>query len=273
MDINTKNIQLQYEGYFNTPPLWNGNKIYSLKQFDINKISISKFEGVLLKNLRLGKRVEKFVIHELNQHKEIKILAENVQIQNGTTTIGEIDCILTKNEQPIHLEIIYKFYLYDKTVGTTELEHWIGPNRKDSLVAKLTKLKEKQLPLLYNPYTSKLLEKLNLNIKNIQQQVCFKAQLFVPLELINNSPFKEINNACIKGFYIHFNNLKQFTDCKFYIPSKINWLQEIQAQTKWMPFNNFSKNVEELIKQQIAPLCWLKYPNGEMHKFFVIWWN
>ncbi|REE82882.1 hypothetical protein BX611_0157 [Lutibacter oceani] len=272
MDLNTKNIQLQYEGYFNTPSLWNGDKIFGLKQFKINKFPTSKFEGAIFKNLRLGKRVERFVTHELNQHQGIKILAENVQIQNGKTTVGEIDCILTANEKPVHLEIIYKFYLYDKTVGTTELEHWIGPNRKDSLVDKLTKLKEKQLPLLYNTYTSKLLEKLNLKSKNIEQQVCFKAQLFVPLELINSS-FNEINNECIKGFYIHFEKLKQLADCKFYIPSKINWLQEVQTHVKWISYTRFYTKIEEIIKEETAPLCWIKYPNGTMQKLFVVWWK
>jgi len=271
MHLNTKNIQLQYEGYFNTPPLWNGDEIFGLKQFKIGKFPTSKFEGSIFKNLRLGKRVEKFVIHELNQHKEIKILAENVQIQNEKTTVGEIDCILTTAKKPVHLEIIYKFYLYDKSVGTNELEHWIGPNRKDSLVAKLIKLKEKQLPLLYNTYTSKFLKKLNLEAKNLQQQVCFKAQLYVPLKLINNS-FKEINNDCIKGFYIHFNELNQFVDCKFYIPTKINWLQEIQTQTTWISYARFYTKIKEILNENTAPLCWLKYPNGEVQKFFVVWW-
>ena len=94
-----------------------------------------------------------FISHS-SKDKEIKILAENVQIQNEKTTVGEIDCILTTAKKPVHLEIIYKFYLYDKSVGTNELEHWIGPNRRDSLVSKLNKLKDKQLPLLYNLFWS-----------------------------------------------------------------------------------------------------------------------
>ena len=44
----------------------------------------------------------------------------------------------------IHLEIVYKFYLYDNTIGTSEIDHWIGPNRNDSLREKLEKLKSKR---------------------------------------------------------------------------------------------------------------------------------
>ena len=271
MDLNTKEIQLQYEGFLETPLLWKSDAVFGLKQFEFPKENSVIFNNGIIKNLRLGKRVERFVIHELNQKKNIHILAENVQIQNGKITVGEIDCILTENEQPIHLEIIYKFYLHDETFGTTEIEHWIGPNRNDNLVKKLTKLKDKQLPLLYNSFTIPLLKKLKLKPENIAQRVYFKAQLFVPYQL-KNSSFNLINNECIQGFYIHFNELKQFLDCKFFIPSKINWLQKVQTQTRWLTYNLFLTKVEAIIKQETAPLCWIKYPNGALQKFFVVWW-
>jgi hypothetical protein len=271
MDLNTKDIQLQYEGFLNTPFLWKSDAVFGLKQIEISKINTSTFNNGIVKNSRLGKRVERFVIHELDQQPTINIVAENIQIQNEKTTVGEIDCILTESEQPIHLEIIYKFYLYDESFGNAEIEHWIGPNRNDNLVKKLTKLKDKQLPLLYNSFTNPLLEKLNLKSENIKQRVYFKAQLFIP-HLLKNSSFKLINNECIQGFYIHFNELEQFSDCKFFIPSKINWLQEVQTQTRWLTYNLFLTKVEDLINQQTAPLCWIKYPNGELQKFFVVWW-
>jgi uncharacterized protein len=271
MDVNTKDIQLQYEGFLNTPLLWETNAILNLKQFKLPKQKTQQFKGVLAKNLRLGKRVEQFVISEIQQHNTINILIENAQIQNGKTTVGELDILIEQHKKPIHLEVIYKFYLYDASVGKTELDHWIGPNRKDSLIAKLTKLKEKQLPLLYNPFTKPLLNKLNLTAETVKQLVLFKAQLFVPFQE-KKIQFKLLNSSCVKGFYIHFNELQLFTSCKFYIPSKINWLQEIQTQTKWQNFEPFYQKVEVLLKNQTAPLCWLKYPTGETQKFFIVWW-
>ena len=193
MDLNTKDIQLQYEGFLNTPLLWQSDTVFELKQLDLSKEKSTPFNNSIAKNLRLGKRVERFISHQLQQYSSIKILAENIQIQNGKTTVGEIDFIIQQNNIPIHLEVVYKFYLYDESVGETELAHWIGPNRKDSLVEKLTKLKEKQLPLVYKEQTIPLLKSLNLNSENIQQQVYFKAQLFVPFQLRNTS-FKLINN-------------------------------------------------------------------------------
>lgn len=271
MDLNTKDIQLQYKGFLNTPQLWENNEVFELQQFELPNIKTPLFDGFLPKNQRLGRRVENFLSHQLKQDATIRILVENSQIQNKKITVGELDFLIETNKNPIHLEVIYKFYLYDASVGKTELEHWIGPNRRDSLVAKLNKLKNKQLPLLYNPFTEPLLKKLHLKTETIQQQVLFKAQLFVPYK-IANTELKSLNNNCINGFYIHLNELQQFKRCKFYIPSKINWLQEIQTQTKWQSFEQFSQTINVFLNQKSAPLCWLKHPNGETEKFFVVWW-
>ena len=271
MDLNSKAIQLQYEGFLNTPQLWENNEVFGLQQFELSNIKNATFEGVLQKNQRLGKRVESFLSHQLKQDASIKILVENSQIQNKKITVGELDFLIERTKRPIHLEVIYKFYLYDASVGETELQHWIGPNRRDSLVSKLNKLKDKQLPLLYNSFTKPLLTKLNLKPETIQQQVLFKAQLFVPYQA-KNIELKPLNKNCEQGFYIHFNELQQFNRCKFYIPSKINWLQEIQIQTKWQSFEQFSQTIELFLNQKSAPLCWLKHPNGETEKFFVVWW-
>lgn len=272
MDLNTKDIQLQYQGFLNTPFLWKSDIIFDLKQLELSDIYATTFNDSIAKNLRLGKRVERFSSHLIRQHKEINILAENIQIQNNKTTLGEIDCILERNEQPIHLEIVYKFYLFDPNFGSHELEHWIGPNRNDNLIKKLTKLKEKQLPLLFKPQTKSLLNKFNLEPNKIDQQVYFKAQLFVPLNGKKPS-FKLLNSNCTKGFYIKKKELNQFKNCKFFIPSKVNWLQEVQTQTAWLNLNQFSNKLEPVIENKTSPLCWIKHPNGEVQKFFIVWWD
>lgn len=271
MDLNSKDIQLQYLGFLNTPLLWKRDAIFGLKQLELSEENSTTFEGCISKNIRLGKRVERFVSHQLQQYPSITILAENAQIQKGKTTVGEIDFLIKHHKTPIHLEVIYKFYLYDECAGNTELARWVGPNRNDNLVKKLTKLKEKQLPLLFGSHTKTLLQKLHLNAEKIQQRVYFKAQLFVSFQLENTS-FDLINNDCIIGFYIPFNELEQFEDCKFYIPPKENWLQEIQIQTDWKTYNQFVPKIKVLIEEKTSPLCWVKKPNGEVFKFFVVWW-
>jgi hypothetical protein len=263
-------LQKRYEGFLKTPLLWKSEAIFNLKPFEIvsksNKINIEIDE-----KLRLGKYVERLASFEFEQQKNSSIIAENIQIQKEKTTLGELDCLLLKNNKPIHLEIIYKFYLYDASVGNSEIEHFIGPNRKDSLTEKLTKLKDKQLPLLHTEACEKYLKNLGLKSENISQQVYFKAQLFVPFSQQNIS-LKMLNNDCVAGFYINQNQLESFKTCKFYIPKKKDWLIIPHTNINWLNFNAFKNNTENYFTEKFSPLCWIKFKTGELKKVFLVWW-
>ncbi len=263
-------IQKRYEGFLKTPYLWKGNTVYDLHQLEIST-EIHKINIDIDEKLRLGKYVERLVTIELESHKNISFIAENIQIQDNKTTLGELDCLLLIDGEPVHLEIIFKFYLYDPSVGTTEIEHFIGPNRKDSLKEKLTKLKNKQLPLLYHPITEKYLTQFKLNRNQIRQQVYFKAQLFVPFDN-QKIKLKTLNNDCIIGFYINETQLQQFENCKFYIPNKKEWLVVPHQNVNWILFDAFVKKAKLYFEQQFSPLCWIKFKNGELKKAFLIWW-
>ncbi len=263
-------LQKRYEGFLKTPFLWQNKAVFNLNQFEIES-AISKINIQVDDNLRLGKYIERFVSFELAQKTNTSVLAENIQIQENKITLGELDCLLIKNEQPIHLEIIYKFYLYDTSVGTSEVEHFIGPNRKDSLIEKLVKLKEKQLPLLYSKSCKPYLEKLNLHAKNISQQVYFKAQLFLPYNN-QNTQLKTLNNDCIVGFYVTKNELDNFEDCKFYIPNKKDWLLKPHTNITWQNFNTFKTIALDYFDSKFSALCWIKFKNGPIKKMFLVWW-
>lgn len=273
MAIESKNTALRYQGYLHTPLLWNNKKVLGLEQLNL-PAQLSPdldFDDNISGPLLLGKLVERFVEIELLTYKEIQILLKNAQIQKGKTTIGELDCILKQYSNSIHLEIIYKFYLYDPTAGSIEIEHWIGPNRKDTLLKKLNKLKDKQLPLINSIHTRPLLEKYNLKVNDILQRVYFKAQLFVPYD--QEVKFEILNDKCLNGFYIHDSELKRFKNCNFYIPNKVDWLIEVHNQVHWLCFDQFQEKIEQFINNNRAPLCWIKYPHGKLQKFFVVWWK
>ncbi len=262
-------IQKRYEGFLNTPCLWKDSVVFNLHQFEITSKS-NKIEIALNEKLRLGKYVERLVSYELEQQKDISVLAENIQIQNGKVTLGELDCLLLRNNKPIHLEVIYK-YLFDASVGDTEIAHFIGPNRKDSLKEKLTKLKDKQLPLLYSDACKPYLEEFDLNPENITQQVYFKAQLFLPFSN-QDVELKTLNTDCITGFFINQNELNQFKDCKFYIPNKKDWLILPHAHVNWLNFDAFKVVTEDYFEQKFSALCWVKFNSGELKKLFLVWW-
>lgn len=268
--MDKEDLQRNFQGYLNTPVLWHGADVYDLKQCVLKEYGSVLFTGKVSDNFRLGKLVERFVGDQLIHNTSYDILAENVQIQDGKRTIGELDALLMSNAGPIHLEIIYKFYLYDPDDGNDELSHWIGPNRKDSLLQKLDKLKNKQLPLLYHPKTQLLLKELELDIDEIKQQVLFKAQLFLPLNT-HGDLFFALNPKCVEGFYLKTEELHKFKSAQFYIPKKINWLMAVDDDIAWMNYDEFRTEVTDWLDKKMAPLCWLNN-HGALSKFFVVWW-
>ncbi|TYA70022.1 DUF1853 family protein [Seonamhaeicola marinus] len=263
-------LQKRYQGFLATPCLWYKNSVFDLNQFEITSSS-SKINFQIDESLRLGKYVERFVSFELAQHPNISVLAENIQILKDKITLGELDCLLLKDDQPIHLEIIYKFYLYDASVGNTEIEHFIGPNRKDALIEKLNKLKDKQLPLLHSKTCKPYLDRLNLRAENILQEVYFKAQLFLPYHN-QDIQLQELNNDCVIGYYITRIDLADFEDCKFYIPTKKDWLIQPHPNVDWLNFNSFKTIATTYFESQFSTLCWVKFKNGALKKMFLVWW-
>lgn len=268
--MGTDDLQRNFEGYLNTSVLWHNAEIYGLKQCALNDCISLLFTEKVPNHLRLGKLVERFVCHQLIDDATCNVLAENVQIQDDKRTIGELDVLYMTSDGPIHLEIIYKFYLYDPNEGSDELSHWIGPNRKDSLLQKLDKLKEKQLPLLYHPQTQAMLNDLDINVNEIKQQVVFKAQLFLPFD-DQKKVFFSLNPDCVEGFYVKREDLEHFKNSQFFIPEKINWLMGVDKNVNWLNYDQFKAQVMEWIDREIAPLCWMK-EHGVLRKFFVVWW-
>lgn len=265
-----ENLQRQYLGYKKTSNLWLDTSIFGIRQLILPENSKDTFTRILPDNLRLGKRVEQFVFNELEQDESVSILIENIQIQDKKQTIGELDGVITYNEAPIHLEIVYKFYVYDASVGTSELDHLIGPNRKDNLVKKLTKLKNKQFPLLFKPQTQGLLNDLNLDIESIAQKVCFKAQLFLPFNKQIN--LTEVNPECVVGYYLQQEDLPKLETCSFYFPTKPNWLQQPHNSVKWLGYHTAQDLFNYIQREKQAACCWVKRTDNTIDKCFVVWW-
>jgi len=262
----------RFKGFQNTPLLWDFDAVKSLVQFKISSsrsmYNIERHQ----KKLRLGKWIEIFTAFQLQQIEGIEFIAENLQIKNNKQTIGELDLLLLKDEKPIHLEIAYKFYLYDDTQEYSNfLDYWIGPNRTDSLVLKLEKLTQKQLPLLYKPETKETLRTLGFDSPSFEQFVNFKAQLFVPY---NKSliEFNTLNKDCVQGFYFHFSEIELFVNYLFYIPKKLDWLVEPKLNVEWLNFDNTLALLQIYIDKKQSPLCWLKNGNNQLSKCFITWW-
>ena len=265
-------LNLRYQGFLETPFLFkyifNGLHPLILK----NKTKNHSFNNIVNNEPRLGKLVEYFVFNELIGIKSVNVLKTNIQIIKNKITIGEIDALIKHINKVIHLEIIYKFYLYDNLINTSEINKWIGPNRNDSLSKKLNKLKTKQFPLLFNKETILFLSTLGLDANLIHQRIYFKAQLFVPKQM-NNYKFDYINNLCIKGYYLSLNEVQELpSSTLFYIPKKLDWIIDPHSLVKWMTHKQFLETISSYLTMNISPLCWIKKGN-QLSKIFIVYWR
>lgn len=107
-----------------------------------------------------------------------RILANNLPIRNGSRTLGELD-ILVENRQLNrieHHELAVKFYL---GTSTAEGLRWIGPNRRDRLDLKISRMRDHQMTLAQTPEAIRVFAKHHLPAPAVSRLVML-GQLFVP---------------------------------------------------------------------------------------------
>ena len=273
------NLINQFKGFLTTPPLWKeeflGLKQIQLPSLDFFKDSVVSFGHTSLPlPFVLGKRMEKFLELILKKSPNYKIVAQNVQVLRDKITLGEIDFLLEQINPPevIHLETVYKFYIYDPSFKN-EMERWIGPNRKDSLLLKIKKLKEHQLPLLYKSETSSILSDLKLDIENLHQEVCFKANLFLP-QGNPTADFSYLNKECIAGIWIKMNSFsdQNYGQFKYYSPKKLDWPCDPKENKIWYSYGEILPDIKKFHEQQRSPLVWIRRNENTFERLFVVWW-
>ena len=222
-------------------------------------------------NLRLGHLVEKIVALLIRSSTNFNVLFENIQIIEDKKTIGELDFIIEEKstKQLIHLELAYKFYLFDPALSLDSICNWIGPNRNDSLKEKIEKVKNKQFPLLYHDSTRSTLK--TVSIDQVAQALCLLVSLYIPFDYkVNMAP--EYQKG-IKGYYYKLETfIAAHNESKtYYLPSKKEWGIDPSVHDTWIDFDFVKKTLEINMFEKQAPLCWQK-ENGSYSEFFIVWW-
>jgi len=267
-----------FQGFVRTPPIF-PNIFLDLslfrENFETQSLSTQILKLVEIKeNTVLGKRVEQFFKIAIEADDNLNLIAHNIQIHNEERTLGELDFILKdlSENQIFHIELMYKFYVYDPDFST-EMDRWIGPNRKDSLLQKIKKVKINQLPLLHTPEVKKYLKSLDIKSEDIQQEICFKASLFIPKELSTYN-FPHINKECIIGFWVHLKDFSNYDkkDLKFFAPEKQDWPVDPKHGVEWFSFKRINEQIQHLHLRKKSPLIWIKQPDGFFERLIVVWW-
>ncbi len=240
--------------------------------FDLSFLELKKdLEIRLPQNLRLGHLVEKIVAEAIRISSNYDLLYENVQVIEDKETVGEIDFIIREHAsgQVIHLELAYKFYLFDPSVSDNQIECWIGPNRRDTLAGKLDKLQKKQFPLLYRKSMQERL--VDLAFDELCQKLCFLVSLYLPYECKGQK--RPINSLAVKGYYLRLETFQalHISSNKYYLPAKREWGMEPSEGEQWHSFEEVEQEILASLKEKRAPLCWQK--RKEIYaEFFVVWW-
>ena len=229
------------------------------------------------KKIRLGQRMEYFMEAALQSHPDYSIMAKNLQIISDKVTVGELDFLLKdlRKKQTVHLEMAYKFYLYDPSVSQDWQKCWIGTDRGDSLFKKIEKLKIKQLPLFHQKETKPYLDELNIEPQRINQQIYLKGQLFLRYQKnVTLNPI--LNQGAIAGYWLRPADLKDWKDqeCLFYIPKKNRWIEELRDTTvKWLSYLEGIEQITHYLQKNYAAMLWVKSKNGILKRFMIVKWE
>jgi hypothetical protein len=240
------------------------------KTFSLPKIVSSNFE---IPDVMLGRQAEAIFESIIKASKSYKLMAANIQIQSPTKTIGELDYLLEqrKTKTQIHVELSCKFYLFDPdSLGTFE-QKWIGPNKKDSLQDKITKLREKQFPLLFNKNSEKLLENTGFNASKATQQCYLAASLYLPIgQSILTLP--KAYQKCVVGYWMYYQQLTIDDTCSYAVVEKKQWLLPPKSISHWCNATEVQVKILESLKNKKAPQVYKK-SGADIEKFFVVWWD
>ena len=267
-------IKAQCVGFLKTPSLWE-KKQFDIRQFKFPSLALHSFvPKTIPQNIRLGHRME-YVFQQLVEYSEAyEVVLYNLPIRQGKNTLGEIDFILkdSKNDQLIHVELTYKFYIIDPDISEP-IHRLIGPNRRDKFFTKMEKIKNIQFPLLHSKEGAETLNDYSIDHSKIEHQCCFKAQLFHPYG--NKAvDIGSLNKDCLAGYWLRFDdfNKPEFSNAQFYVPTKSEWVVEPKDQVNWKSHIEIMSDINERLLKEYAPMVWLKNANLEFEKLFVVWW-
>lgn len=130
-----------------SPPLIVGANVVEPITVDADAIDAAELTEFLAMRPghRVGKYFENLVLFWLERIRKVEIVATNIQIQDGTRTLGEIDFLFRDEQGNLnHWEASVKFFLHFPNDNGS---HYPGPNASDNFERKITKLLERQLPI------------------------------------------------------------------------------------------------------------------------------
>ena len=268
--IHSKN----FYGFINTKYV----KENLMKDIDAFSISYPRNDKLVLplfpERLMLGKRAERYFSALIDASDHYDMVIENVQVFNQNRTIGEFDFIVRRrsDNQLIHVELVYKFYLYVSHSDRDELAEWVGPNRSDSLRLKVDKLAAKQFPLLSTPDGKSRLNEYNLSSSEIVQQLAFYANLFLPMN--DQECTHTMNQDAIEGCWGRIEDVKSVhsDEDRYFVPDKFDWFIRSVPDVDWYSIEIALDLLTFQLKNSRSPMLWKISQDEKFERLFIVCW-
>lgn len=263
-----------YQGFMKSQLIWGGTA-FGMTQFElpILNINLSDLPPVPI-DRRLGHQAEFVFLQLLNFCQEFVVLAHSIQLIQDKRTLGELDYIIqnVETKEVLHVELTYKFYILDKEI-INPIDRIVGPNRKDTFIAKLNKTRDRQMPLLYSEPSIVALKNLNLHVADIRQMVAFYAHIFVPY-VDRVFHIDNLNEDCIAGYWVSRDQflLNVFKNYVYYLPYKFEWLHIPHHDRLWKNYHDIMDEIPSSLDEKRSVMLWQrKVSEGEadIGRFFV----
>ncbi|TXC78632.1 DUF1853 family protein [Luteibaculum oceani] len=255
------NFSKHYKAFLESHSILLKSVIPGCEIFDYQPIAPPKASQIRsFETKKLGYLAEDFFEKYLADSSRYAPIRRNIQIIEQGITLGELDFIIEDlpSGNLIHLELAFKFYLWNPQLGT-EFCAWIGPNNKDRLDLKLEHFKTRQIPLGHKQYPELI------------SQFLILGQLYLPWK--TDFPFsKTLNPSSLSGFWIKEKDLSTLAAYKFYYVDKLDWFLKPEINVNWKSYEQITALVNEKMNNNKSTLFWIKSPEGNLNKLFVVWW-
>ena len=177
--------------------------------WEVNAAGTESLKG----NQKLGLYFEKALHEWIAQEPKLALIAHNLIVRSKTNTLGEFDLIVRNENWIEHWEIAVKFFL--GICNRKNVDHWIGPNPRDTLARKLDSLQNRQIRLGENPDAKRILRQRGIEID--RRRIIFKGRLFHPYKVFKMSRFEvpeDINPLHQKGWWLRWEELDHHEELK-----------------------------------------------------------
>lgn len=189
---------------------------------------------------KLGRYFESLVAQYIQQGLRADRFYSSVVLNRGSATLGELDLVFTTPDQPNvtqHWEIAVKFYLCQISGGSTELADFVGPQGRDRLDLKITKLVHHQLPLAQTPEAGQWFHSHSLP-ETVASSLLVKGTLFYPYAGDWQTPQhpEDISPSHSRGWWAEtFPSERVEKDSLWVVLPKLQWLSPVAPDAELVP--------------------------------------